>query len=341
MSSIRQRVAVIGGLAAYLALLGIGWQVLIHWAPEQMAFTVLGHGVKIADLRHKVVSHGLELGLLIPSVLAIELAVTGWTGSSLRRLLAPTPSSLSDAASVLMWQTRIMSALIVLATFGAALLSGVWLHDRLVAMTGLSLSAASWPRLVQVPILFLVFTFFDYWNHRIDHSHYFWPLHRFHHSADDFCVLTAVRTHPAMFTGVITAIMPAVVLGASPRAIIDLTVLTALVRYVIHSRIDSDFGWIGRYVVQSPTHHRLHHILDISEAPVGHFSLAPIWDHLFGTWRGAASQSLVIGVDTPYRHGAWIGPDLWRDYAEFWRELWRGLRPVKFAPRPAPASTPS
>lgn len=341
MSSIQKRLAVISAFATYLALLGLGWQALMHWAPDQMAVTVLGHTVKIANLHHKVLSRGLELGLLIPSVLAVELALTGWADSSLHRLFARTPSSLSDAASVLLWQTRIMSGLIVLTTFGAALLSGVWLHDRIVAMTGLSLSAASWPLIVQVAVLFLVFTFFDYWNHRIDHSHYFWPLHRFHHSADDFCVLTAVRTHPAMFTGVITAVMPAVVLGASPEAIVDLGLLTALLRYVIHSRIESDFGWIGRYVVQSPTHHRLHHILDISQSPVGHFSLAPIWDHLFGTWRGAADQSLVIGVDTPYRHGAWIGPDLWRDYTEFWRELARGLNPFKAAPRPAPASTPS
>jgi len=93
--------------------------------------------------------------------------------------------------------------------------------------------------------------------------------------------------------------------------------------FLIHSRIDSDWGWIGRWVLQSPNHHRLHHILDISLVPAGHFSMAPLWDRLFGTWRGDADQSLAIGVETAYRHGFWIVPDIARDYLDFWRGLLR------------------
>ena len=52
--------------------------------------------------------------------------------------------------------------------------------------------------------------------------------------------------------------------------------------------------------------------------PTGHFAMAPIWDRLFGTWRGTADPALVIGVDTPYRHGFWVAPDLARDYWHFW-----------------------
>jgi sterol desaturase/sphingolipid hydroxylase (fatty acid hydroxylase superfamily) len=233
-----------------------------------------------------------------------------------------------------------MNGLIVLMTLGVALISGAWAHDRIAALTGLSFTAASWPVWVQVPLLFAVFSFFDYWNHRLDHSHYFWPLHRFHHAAEDFCVLTASRVHPALFTGVVSAVLPPLLLGASPDAVFDVTVCSALLRYMIHSRIDTDLGWIGRYLIQSPNHHRLHHVLDISQQPVGHFSLAPVWDHLFGTWRGDADQSLVIGVDTPYRHGAWIFADIWRDYVDFWRGLYRGLTGQ---PRleDVPSSTPS
>jgi sterol desaturase/sphingolipid hydroxylase (fatty acid hydroxylase superfamily) len=54
--------------------------------------------------------------------------------------------------------------------------------------------------------------------------------------------------------------------------------------------------------------------------------MAPIWDRLFGTWRGDADQSLAIGVDTPYRHGFWVGPDLLRDYLDFWKGLIPGRR---------------
>ncbi len=50
----------------------------------------------------------------------------------------------------------------------------------------------------------------------------------------------------------------------------------------------------------------------------------PLWDRLFGTWGGQVAADLPIGVDTPYRHGAWVAPDLWRDYREFWAGLLAG-----------------
>ena len=97
-------------------------------------------------------------------------------------------------------------------------------------------------------------------------------------------------------------------------------VLVATQHLVIHSRINSDFGWFGRHVLQSPAHHRLHHTIDTSR-PTGHFSLLPLWDHLFGTWqaerRNGVTPRIRIGVAEPYRHGAWILPDIWRDYREF------------------------
>jgi len=339
------RGAVIAGFALYLALLTLAWAAFNRWAPDRISLHLLGHGLTITQLRRHVLSHALEVILMFPALFVAELAITGWEGSSLRRLaVLRTPSSMSDLACWLLWEVKLMTVLIGIMSLGVGLVSGLWIHDQVAAITGWSPSAAGWPLWLQLPVLFLVFSFFDYWNHRLDHSALFWPLHRFHHAADDFCILSAVRVHPALFTSVITVVGPAVALGASPEAVFDLTFGTALLRYVIHSRIDSDFGWIGRYVVQSPTHHRLHHALDISTRPVGHFSLAPIWDHLFGTWAGQADQSLAIGVsDAPYRHGAWICPDLWRDYVAFWRGLWRGLirAGAKVVIPSAPASTPS
>jgi len=88
--------------------------------------------------------------------------------------------------------------------------------------------------------------------------------------------------------------------------------------FLIHSKIDSDWGWFGRYVIQSPVHHRLHHKLDMS-TPTGHFGMAPIWDRLFGTWYGDADQSLPIGVSAAYAHGYFIPRDMARDYFDFWR----------------------
>ena len=208
-----------------------------------------------------------------------------------------------------------------LMTLGVSMVSGVWIHDRLAAMLGVPLNLATLPLALQVLAYFFVYTFFDYWTHRLDHSRYFWPIHRYHHAADDFLVVTASRQHPAAFTGIFLINVPMAILGATPAVMIYVNVVTIALGFLIHSRIDSDWGWIGRWVVQSPNHHRLHHVLDMSE-PTGHFAMAPIWDRLFGTWRGDADQTLEIGVDTPYRHGFWLVPDLLRDYWHFWRGFW-------------------
>jgi sterol desaturase/sphingolipid hydroxylase (fatty acid hydroxylase superfamily) len=82
---------------------------------------------------------------------------------------------------------------------------------------------------------------------------------------------------------------------------------------------------VGRWLIQSPNHHRAHHKLDMTE-PTGQFAMAPIWDRLFGTWCGEGGQDLAIGVTKPYRQGFWIAPDMLRDYADLWLGFF-GRRP--------------
>ena len=96
--------------------------------------------------------------------------------------------------------------------------------------------------------------------------------------------------------------------------------LTIALGFVIHSRMESGFGWAGRWLVQSPLHHRLHHKLDMS-TPTGFFGMTPLWDRLFGGWSETPRPNVAIGVDTPYRHGFWLLPDLLRDYCDFWKGL--------------------
>ena len=89
-------------------------------------------------------------------------------------------------------------------------------------------------------------------------------------------------------------------LGAGAEAMIWVNVIVIALGFLIHSRIESGWGWIGRHLVQSPLHPRLHHKLDMSE-PTGFFSMMPVWDHLFGGWSGARDANVAIGKS---EHGA-------------------------------------
>ncbi len=298
----------------HLAVVALCYWLLTKAVPDTLSLHVFGRSHTIWDLHRRVVDRTLEVSLLIPSVFLVEYVWVGWKESSVRHLVwARTPSSWSDVGCYLLGAAPAAPVVSAVMSFGAVYISGGWLRHLVGTMTGVHLNVASAPLAVQVASLLVLYSFFDYWSHRLDHSRTFWPLHRFHHSAETFSVLTAARVHPAMFTAVITT-MPGLLLGPSRGALIDMGLIAAILRLMIHSRIDSDFGWVGRWIVQSPLHHKQHHSFNRMAVNVG---LAPIWDHLFGTWRDLPSMPLKMGTPTPYRHGLWIGPDIWRDYCEF------------------------
>ena len=264
------------------------------------------------------------LGLVLaPAAFLIELLATGWSNSSLRHLLLErSPSSRSDLIVFVLWQIHVMNVFRAFFTFGIALISGLWIHNLLLSATGIDLGFSWMPAPLAFLTYVLLFTFLDYWTHRLDHTNYFWPIHRYHHSAEEFFVITSDRGNPAAFSTAFATTIPLGILGMSPVTGFWIYILVGAQHLIIHSRIDSDFGWVGRYLLQSPVHHRLHHIRDTSR-PTAHFSLLPVWDHLFGTWRGGGSQQVVIGVEHPYRHGFWIFSDLFRDYDDFIRGFLR------------------
>jgi sterol desaturase/sphingolipid hydroxylase (fatty acid hydroxylase superfamily) len=323
-SALAARATIVLGFLVYLSVVAAAWWGILRFLPDHLHVAIHGRAFDLRNVHRRIVDDGVLMFLLLPAALWIECWVVGWNRSSARQLLvARTASAKTDLAYFLLGQPHLTDLIGKLMTLGVSMLSGAWIHDRLSAGLGvpLTLVPASAPMPVQVAGYFLVYSFCDYWSHRLDHTRYFWPLHRYHHAADEFCVVNATRAHPAAFTGVFLVNMPMAILGASAEVMVAVNLLVLGLGFLIHSRIDSDWGWIGRWVVQSPTHHRLHHVLDISTRPVGHFSMTPIWDRLFGTWRGDADQSLIIGVDTAYRHGFWIAPDILRDYWHFWKGL--------------------
>ena len=317
------RLALVAGFFLYAALMGAAWWCVLRLAPAEFAVHLHGHTLVLRSL-HEKINNAALLFLLLHSALWVECALVGWAGSSARQLLFDRSASIkTDLGCFFLGQGHILDLVGRLMMLGASMISGGWLHDWLQSATGVSIGMGSSPLILQVLVYFYVGSFFDYWTHRVNHARLFWPLHRYHHSATDFAVVTSVRQHPVAFTSILMINVPMAILGARPEVMIYANVLVVTVGFLIHSKIDSDWGWFGRYVIQSPVHHRLHHKLDMTH-PTGHFSTAPVWDHLFGTWRGDADQTLPIGVSTPYRHGYFLAHDLVRDYLHFWRGLFGG-----------------
>lgn len=326
VGTMRWRAPVAAAAAAYVGLLVLAVAAVRTWAPDQITLTLFGHAKTLDHLKTRLFGDLLMLFALTPLALAVEAVALGWERSSARALLVGrTPSMDTDLMVFALGQVKVLEIAGRVMMLGVSLVSGAWIAAELKARAGLAVDPSGLPFPVQVAIYFYVYAFFDYWTHRLDHSWLFWPLHRYHHAARDFCVLSAERQHPASgLAGALVINVPLAVLGASAEVMIWVNVAVALVGLLIHSRIDSDWGVVGRWLVQSPNHHRLHHKLDMSH-PTANYAITPVWDRLFGTWREGAPPALPIGVDEPYRHGLWIVPDLARDYADF---LWRLSYPI-------------
>jgi sterol desaturase/sphingolipid hydroxylase (fatty acid hydroxylase superfamily) len=316
-----QRAVLAAGFLLYAGLLGAGWWVLVRLVPDHLAFRVAGRAFALSNIHGRVLANAALVLALLPAALFVECLVVGWPRSSCRALLTGVSlSGRSDLACFLLDQLHVMGLLGRVMMLGASMISGLWLRDWLSAHLGFTVDAGSLPLAVQLALYFSAYTFCDYWTHRVGHSHHFWPLHRYHHAAREFFMVTADRAHPAGFAEIVLITVPMAVLGAPPDVMLIANVIVIAHGFLIHSRIESDFGWFGRYVLQSPLHHRLHHKLDMSE-PTGHFSIMPVWDHLFGTWSSRLDRGVEIGVDTDYRQGFWVLPDLFRDYCDFWKGL--------------------
>jgi sterol desaturase/sphingolipid hydroxylase (fatty acid hydroxylase superfamily) len=329
----------LGALLAYggyVWLLWTFWQALQPHIADDLTVRAAGRAIGAHHMREKLFDSGLWLLVVLPFVLYLEALIVGWPKAALRRILFARNASIRmDIGCILADQAQVLRVLGRLMTFGMSAAAGTWIHDEIARRTGLSVGLGALPYALQVGGYFFIYTFFDYWTHRLDHTKLFWPLHRYHHSTEDFCVITALRQHPAAFTPVLLINMPMAILGAPVDQMILINLIVTLIGLVIHSGIDSDFGWLGQYVIQSPVHHRLHHILDYKKDGVGHYALLPLWDRLFGTWKGDADQSLAIGVDEPYNQGYGFWKDIVRDYADFWSRLIRLATGKPMLPNPS------
>ncbi|HEY3797296.1 MAG TPA: sterol desaturase family protein [Caulobacteraceae bacterium] len=321
----RDALVMIAAVAAYAALSGFGSWLLPHVTAIPWVRQFTGAPAAAPHLAGGAAIAAILVLFIVPGALLLEALSVGWRASSLRQIAKGATASIkTDVAFIALSHVQFTDFAGKLVTLGSSIAAGLWLRGLIARHAAISFDPSQLPLALQVLLYFAGFTFLDYWAHRLYHWGPLWPLHRYHHAATDCTVINAMRAHPAAVLANFIVNLPLAALGASPLVLVYVTTLAQGQSLVIHSRIDSEWGWFGRWVLQSPNHHRMHHKLDLAR-PTGNFAMAPIWDRLFGTWDGAADPSLVIGVDTPYRHGLWIWPDIWRDFREFCLEAtaWR------------------
>jgi sterol desaturase/sphingolipid hydroxylase (fatty acid hydroxylase superfamily) len=144
-----------------------------------------------------------------------------------------------------------------------------------------------------------------YWFHRLHHEvRVLWAAHVTHHSSQRYNLATALRQSWTPMTA-LPFYAPLPLLGFDPLMLVTVHSLNLLYQFWIHTEtIDR----IGRFeaVLNSPSHHRVHHASNPRYLDRNYAGILIVWDRLFGTFepeREAPVYGLTKNLTTydPFR----------------------------------------
>lgn len=125
-----------------------------------------------------------------------------------------------------------------------------------------------------------------YWFHRISHrSRWFWASHVVHHSSQHYNLSTNLRqSWTSQFSGLILLGMPLAFIGFNPALVGLAVTLNLIYQFWIHTEsIDRMPRWF-EWLLNTPSHHRVHHSSNARYLDANYAGVFMIWDRLFGSF---------------------------------------------------------
>lgn len=197
------------------------------------------------------------------------------------------------------------AALVGLDTLAARVLlpagavgAALWAQSREIGL----FHALAWPAALEIILSLVVLDLAIYWQHRLFHSvSWLWPLHRVHHTDETLDASSALRFHPfevLLSLGIKVGLT--IALGITPLAVLIFEILLSSFALVTHAnlalppRLDA----LVRYLLVTPTMHRIHHSTRIDEQRTNFGFNLSVWDRLFRSYASQhREQELRIGVE--------------------------------------------
>ena len=150
-------------------------------------------------------------------------------------------------------------------------------------------------------IILLCFVLDDlryYIFHRIAHRcRWVWASHVNHHSSQHYNLSTALRqTWTGTFTFMMVLRAPLILVGFSPEMVIFCGGLNLLYQFWIHTEaIDRMPRWFEA-VMNTPSHHRVHHGRNARYLDANYAGTLIIWDKMFGTFVPEQEEKVQYGL---------------------------------------------
>ena len=153
-----------------------------------------------------------------------------------------------------------------------------------------------------------------YWEHRFTHRvNIAWATHTVHHSSPFFNISVAYRFGPMDGVWPIFFHLPLVLLGFNPFVVFFAEKFVQIYQTILHTE------WIKKLpspieaVMNTPSHHRVHHGSNDKYLDANYGGIFIIWDRLFGTFV-KEDEPVVYGLVKPinsvnplvaFFHGFW------------------------------------
>jgi sterol desaturase/sphingolipid hydroxylase (fatty acid hydroxylase superfamily) len=176
---------------------------------------------------------------------------------------------------------------------------------------------------------FVLDDFNYYWAHRTGHRvRWFWAAHVNHHSSQHYNLSTALRQTWTGFFALAFAfrIWPALI-GFHPAMLITIAGVNLVYQFFIHTEAVRRLPRPVEAVMNTPSHHRVHHAVDAPCLDRNYGGVFIVWDRLFGTYH-REPDGAVLHYGIVRQLGSfnllWAAFHEWAGMArDLWRAPWR------------------
>lgn len=135
-------------------------------------------------------------------------------------------------------------------------------------------------------VVFLLDDMRYYFYHRMAHRvRWFWAEHVNHHTSQHYNLSTALRqSWTGHFTGAVVLSVPLVLLGFHPLYTAFVYGFNLVYQFWIHTETINKLPRWFEAVMNTPSHHRVHHATNPRYLDANYAGTLIIWDRMFGTF---------------------------------------------------------
>lgn len=169
-----------------------------------------------------------------------------------------------------------------------------------------------------VALAVLIADFTYYWEHRIAHEvRILWTQHAVHHSSREFNIITGIRFGPLESLWALLMHVPMILVGFPPELVLFGSLSVLAYQTWIHTETIGKLGPLEK-VLNTPSHHRVHHGSDEKYLDRNYGGILIIWDRIFGTFQ-VEEETPRYGLKRDFNSQnplhVWFSelPQLWRD----------------------------